>query len=355
MSLAQKFDVSFIGIGNFTGLLNGVKVIGIQAYNWRLLRIFTTGYKAFKEAIKIDAEIYHIHDPEMIPFGILLSFQGKDVIYDIHENSSGDILYREWIPFPLRKLFVFVYELLLKAANNYLYIIPVIADESFKKRLFLKEGNYTIVQNFAPLKLLKPFQKEERHLLPELKLLYAGMIQDHYYNPHPLLNAIEILQKKGLKIKLELIGYMGWGNFEEIISQHPDLDKESIKFHCKLKPEEIYEISKECKIGICLKNQPDDLVFSHERKLFEYMALGLPSIFCNNQIYIKFNQKKQIGIAVNLNSKEEISSAIESLILDKIKLQTLSRNCIEIVEKFTNWETEYLKLEHCYTSLKTAN
>ncbi len=92
ISLGKKFDVTLIGIGDFTGTKNGVNVIGILPSKNRLFRIFTSGIRAFSEAIKTEASIFHIHDPEMIPFGILLSFAGKHVIYDIHENTAGDIL-----------------------------------------------------------------------------------------------------------------------------------------------------------------------------------------------------------------------------------------------------------------------
>ncbi len=355
VSLAQDFDVTLIGIGNFKGINEGVKVIGIKPSKFRIFRLFKSGYNAFAEAIKIDAALYHIHDPEMIPFGILLSFSGKQVIYDIHENTAGDIEFREWIPKYLRKLFVRVYQLMLKAANNYLYIIPVIANDSFKDRLFLKEGNFTIIQNYASIKQLKPFRVENRHEFSEINILYAGLIQDHYYNIHPILDALEILSKKGFSIKFHLIGVFGWGNFEEVMLKHPNINREIIEFHGKLKPEEVFEISKKCLLGICLKNQTDELVFSHERKLFEYIGLGLPSIFCNQKIYIDLNKKTEIGIAVDLNSTSEISNAIELLITDKNFHKKLSQNCIDFAEKITNWETEYLKLKNCYTSLLAAN
>jgi glycosyltransferase involved in cell wall biosynthesis len=355
VSLAQDFDVTFIGIGDFTGTIEGVKVIGIKPSCNRIFRLFTTGYKAFSEAIKTEAVLYHIHDPEMIPFGILLSFSGKKVIYDIHENTAGDILFREWIPIYLRKLFVNIYQLLLKAASNYLHLIPVIANNSFKERLFLKDGNYTIIQNYAPIKQLKPYRVKNRNQFSEINILYAGLIQDHYYNIHPILDALEILSKKGYSLKFHLIGVFGWGNIEEVMLKHPKLNKELIEFYGKLKPEEVYEISKKCLVGICLKNQPDELVFSHERKLFEYIGLGLPSILCNQKIYLELNNKNEIGIAVNLTSEIEISKALELLITDKNLHQRLSENCLELADKITNWEAEYLKLKNCYTNLIAAN
>ncbi|MFY8021333.1 MAG: glycosyltransferase [Bacteroidia bacterium] len=355
VSLAQDFQVTYIGIGDFKGDRNGVQVIGLKASKSKLFRAFFTGFKAFTEAIKTDACIYHIHDPEMIPFGIFLSISGKQVIYDIHENTYGDIQYREWIPIKWRKLIGKFYQLMLKAANNYLHIIPVIANKSFQNRLFLKEGNFTCIQNFAPINQLSKYRVENRYELVENKVLYAGLIQDHYYDIHPLLEAIELLNQKGFYVNLHVAGFLGWGNMDEILSHHPQLKKEQVIFHGKLKPDEVYQLSKSCKIGVCLKNQPEHLVFSHERKLFEYIALGLPSIFCNNQIYLELNSPHEIGIPVNLQSATEISEAFFMLLSDTNLQQKMAKNCIQLAENSANWESEYLKLQNCYTQQISAN
>ena len=354
ISLAAHFDVKLIAIGNENKVINGVQVIGIQSSKKKIFRVFSSGLKAFAAALQTNAVLYHIHDPEMIPFGILLSISGKHVIYDIHENSAGDIQYREWIPAYWRKLFVSIYTLMLKAANEYMHIIPVIADEELKEKLFLKEGNYTIIQNFASIKQLQAFRIENRFQNTEKDLIYAGLIQDHYYNIHPILEAIELLNQKNIFTKLHLIGTLGWGIIDEILNQHPKLEPGQVIFYGKLKPDEVFEISKKCKIGICLKNQSDELVFSHERKLFEYIGLGLPSIFCDKKIYVDLNKSNQIGIAVDLNSPAEISNAIFVLLHDEKLHKKIQKNCLKLSDSYLNWETEYLKLKNSYTNLISA-
>jgi glycosyltransferase involved in cell wall biosynthesis len=355
VSLGNKFDVTLIGIGNFSGIKNGIKIIGISPSKNRLFRIFSSGIKAYSEAVKIDASIYHIHDAEMIPFGILLSISGKHVIYDIHENTAGDILNRIWIPLVTRKIFKYLYQLLLKSANNYLFIIPVIAENKFKEKLFLKEGNYCVIQNYADVIQLLPFRISNRFNLPKNEIIYAGMIQDHYYDINPLLGAIEILSNKGIEVKLHVAGFLGWGKFQDILDRHPNLDRNLIQYHGKISQEELFSITKVCKIGICLKNQNNDLVFSHERKLFEYIGLGLPSIFCNREIYTNFNELHKIGIACNIQSQNEIAQKIGDLISDENNYHLLEENCLKIANKNINWESEFFKLEKCYTDLIPAN
>ena len=96
-SLAKFFDVTFIGIGNKSGLMNNVNVIAVPKPSNRIYRLLFTTWKVFFLAWKQHADIYHIHDAELIPFAFLFALRGKKVIYDIHENTYEDIMRKPWI------------------------------------------------------------------------------------------------------------------------------------------------------------------------------------------------------------------------------------------------------------------
>ena len=60
-------------------------------------------FKAFRRALEQHAEIYHFHDPELIPVGMLLKLFGKRVIYDVHEDLPRQLENKEWLHPLLRK------------------------------------------------------------------------------------------------------------------------------------------------------------------------------------------------------------------------------------------------------------
>jgi len=66
--------------------------------------MFGLTWRAFRLALSQRADIYHFHDPELLPVGVLLKlFTRAKGIYDSHEVVSQPILTKHWIPAPLRR------------------------------------------------------------------------------------------------------------------------------------------------------------------------------------------------------------------------------------------------------------
>ncbi len=352
VSMAKYFDVTLIAIGSFTGTKNGVKIIGINKTTNKLNRIFVTTIKVFAQAIKTDAQIYHIHDAEMLPFALLLVVLGKKVIYDIHENTKQDILLKPWISPLIKNILANTYDALLKLSSSYIHYITVLADEKFLPIFYAKKNQYTIVQNFANVEDMLKYRVEDRWNLQQNHIFYVGMIKDIYYNFDLLIDSVYELKQQNYKVYIHVVGYFGTNvvqhfnnnkNWKEV--------KEQIHFYGKLDMDTAYRISMQCKLGICLKNQPENILLSHERKFFEYLAVGLPSVFCNAKIYTDINKKYNIGIGVDLGNKIQIAQAIKSILSNEIEYKQMQQNCVSAVNEKYNWKSQEEILLNLYTSL----
>jgi glycosyltransferase involved in cell wall biosynthesis len=108
----------------------------------------------------------------------------------------------------------------------------------------------------------------------------------------------------------------------------------------------------QCKVGLCIKNQPESMLVSHERKLFEYLAIGLPSIFCDKSIYKDLNQKFDIGFAVDVTDANAIANALQLLLQVDEHLLLKSKNARQAAQQCFNWNLESEKLFKLYRLLE---
>ena len=57
---------------------SGVRIIGVgQPSGGRLTRMTSFARKVYEAALAVDADLYHLHDPELLPYGIKLKRRGK--------------------------------------------------------------------------------------------------------------------------------------------------------------------------------------------------------------------------------------------------------------------------------------
>jgi len=73
------YDVSLIAADNESNVIkDGIKIINVgRKSQKRLYRVFISTFMVFKIARKLNADIYHFHDPELIPYMFILKIMGK--------------------------------------------------------------------------------------------------------------------------------------------------------------------------------------------------------------------------------------------------------------------------------------
>lgn len=343
------FDVNLI-VADAKGdeTVDNIKIYDIGKPKNRIERILKTTKKVFKKALEVNAEIYHFHDPELIPIGLKLKKFGKKVIYDVHEDYYSKILNKDYIPsYIVRKVTAFFFNLFEKLVSKKYFDYIITADNHTKEKFNAK--NAVRIANFIPLSEINLQIESVQNLLTksekeEYICVYVGGLSKN----RGLLKMAEAIENMPYKIRLHLVG-----KFEN------QTDINLIKKYTKtqylgFKPwNETIKIIMNADIGLLLLQPIPSYLYAGENtiKLFEYMFCGIPIITSNFKNLTNIIEVNNCGICVNPTNPKEIAKAIEYLITHPAEAKKMGENGKTAVLEKYNWEKESEKLIEVYTRL----
>src|SRR5690625_4980693 len=143
--------------------------IPLKNYTSRLKRMIFGTISLYREAKKLNADIYHFHDPELMIVGWLLKRRSNIVIYDIHEDYVTSILQKRYLNPLFRKIAASLYKFF---ENIFTRKLEITLAEKYYYEIY-KRG--TCILNY-PL-INEQLLKERSKSLPlENKLLYTGNV-----------------------------------------------------------------------------------------------------------------------------------------------------------------------------------
>lgn len=345
VSLAKAGYDTYLVAGGDSREDKGVHVVGVGAPPIsRLKRMFLFSRKVFHESLKIDAEIYQLHDPELLPYGLKLKKLGKKVVFDSHERYVEQISSKSYIPKFLRGVVAAIYEKYESFVIGRLDALIFPCTYNGVHPFYGKCRHVETIDNYPMLEELYDCYDPSSEKFPN-SLCYLGSIT-HARGITSLVAAMEKIDGR-----LFLAGNFSPVRYGEELSSLPGWSK--VEYLGILNRQQVKEFISTKLVGcsailnVGQYNREDNLA----TKAYEYMSLALPVILTRAPYNEYVNQKYHFGICVNPEDSDELASAINYLFSHPQEARQMGLNGRRAVKHEFNWGTQEKKLLELYESL----
>jgi glycosyltransferase involved in cell wall biosynthesis len=339
---AVGFDVHLVApnAGNETN--HGVRIHAVAPPHSadRSARMSRTVFDVHRLARGLEADLYHFHDPELMPAGLLLARSGVPVVYDAHEDLAATVLDKAWIRKRLRRpLARLIADVEPSAANRLAAVVaatPAIAAGFSGCRC-----EVVTVNNFPELGEFRHVERSDAGQEPAV--CFVGAIT--------AIRGIEVMVEAVAKTdaRLLLAGEFESQRLADRLRAVPGWSR--VEYVGPVGRAEVAEVFARASAGVVVFAPLANHIRAQPTKLFEYMSAGLPVVASNFPLWRDIVEGADCGICVDPLDGEALARAIRWLVAHPEEARDLGENGRRAVADTYNWAHEGLKLTALYKRL----
>lgn len=340
------YDVTFlVNDDKPDEVINGVKIISVNAPLGTKIKRLRAIKELANKAVNIDADIYHLHEPDLLFFSDRLRKLGKKVIFDSHEAYSLEFKVRGIKSEKIQNFARKIYRIFEKRKCRKLdaTIIPGSCriGNDLQWTPFKGVNDNTVFLANYPKKISFNYNTKKE----DFKVCYAGILSYE----RGITNLMHACCKVG--VPLILAGKFSTKDYEMQVLNDPTYSIVDYRGICGR--EDVYKIYQESSLGaaVLLDYGQNSKLNVLPTKVYEYFQCKLPVLFNSYPYAEELNDKYQFGISVDPNSVEQIVAVITKFRDNPELCHQMGENGYSLYKDKFTWEKEAQKLIDLYADL----
>lgn len=344
--LKMNYKITYLAPeGDYTAP-DGVNYIPLRKNLSRLKRILYSLFGVHKIALAVNADVYHFHDPELIPLAKRLKKRGKKVVYDVHEDYPALMLYKDWLPKIFRKIVARLFDI-YERSSQWAYDGVVAVTDAVAERF--QEAYTVILPNYPEVDRLISFSRSKSPVIDQesVKFVYFGTINHSERCLGEILQAFRELKRRyGNQVFLTLIGPVFGDVGKKMIKENEDI----VEYFPFLPYEKALRLASEHDVGLIISRKYKNSLISSPNKLFEYMALGLGIIASDIPFWHNIIGEEPWALYVDPDDPKDIFEKMAQFVENKHLIKMARLYAPKRVKKY-DWSICERKLRGFYESL----
>jgi glycosyltransferase involved in cell wall biosynthesis len=342
-SLASNgYDVSLlVADGRGDEIIDGVAILDVGVLAGRLKRMLLATRRIYNKAIALDAAIYHLHDPELLPVGLKLRRRGKRVIFDAHEDVPKQLLAKKYLGPRRLRLLSRVYSRFEQYACRRIAGV-VAATPTIRDKFQAINARSIVVNNFP---LLDELDIDASCDEDKSFVCYVGAISA----TRGIREIVDAMGKVQSPVRLLLAGIFAEQDTEREVRSSPGWGRvDALGYIDRTK---LRRVLGQSAAGLVTLHPTPNHMDAHPIKMFEYMSAGIPVIASDIPLWQKIVEEADCGYCVDPRDSIAIAERIDAIFANPAEARRLGANGRRAIEEKYNWPVEEKKLLEFYASL----